>query len=171
MNAERWDAIGRQWLHGQLEPANGRAAWTAQAQAEAAQIAEILAPSKDKTLLEVGCGIARLTPWLAGWFKTVIAIDTSPVMLGITAAATSYLLNVETWVADHEPDCDAALVWGNLYDEDWSDTDAAAHLGSLVIMHEYVLVQSRRETVTMPWYDTEFPIDSGDDWLLLHRPP
>lgn len=162
MNAERWDAIGRQWLHGQLEPANGRAAWTAQAQAEAAQIAEILAPSKDKTLLEVGCGIARLTPWLAGWFKQVIAIDTSPVMLGITAAATSYLLNVETWVAGHEPDCDAALVWGRMYDEDWGAQDTIDHLWDLLGRCPLVLVQSNWPELAV----VGETIVSGPDWLL-----
>lgn len=166
MNAERWDAIGRQWLHGQLEPANGRAAWTAQAQAEAAQIAEILAPSKDKTLLEVGCGIARLTPWLAGWFKTVIAIDTSPVMLGITAAATSYLLNVETWVAGHEPPCDAALVWGNLYDEDWSRDAANEHIRGLAETHSSVLVWTgSRDELQSDWSFLVYR--HGNDWMLL----
>lgn len=171
MNEERWDRIGADWLVGTLAPANGMEAWREGAQEEAIRISAILHhPSRQHrvdTLVEVGCGVGRLTPHLAPYFRKVIATDTSTVMRGITERAAAHWQNV-TVDAGLYPHGDAALVWGNLYDEDWSDAAAVEHLSGLVAQFPVVLVQTSRVVITQ----SQAPIwvERGDDWMLVSRP-
>lgn len=165
MNRNRWDELARQWLSGELCPANGMEEWTRLAASEAWRIGQLL-PAGVTTLLEVGCGVGRLTPHLAGIFPEVFAIDQSLVMLAITSGRCRELANVHTQLAGTEPACDVALVWGNLYDEDWGDEEAAQHGESLVSKHHLTLIQTSRVYLVGYWQTRT--VKHGKDWLLVH---
>lgn len=172
MNASRWDRIGAAWLAGELSPANGLEEWRKAAHAEAVLIASILhKPGRMHqvaTLVEVGCGVGRLTPLLAPYFQTIIATDTSSVMLGITSAAAFHWQNIKV-VSGLYPNGDAALVWGNLYDEDWTTQAATEHLIGLCEQFPLVLAQTTRDEITN--FVRDLWIEQGDDWMLLAGAP
>lgn len=172
MNPAKWDAIAESFERGELVPANGIAAWTKQAADEAATIRRALPDSID-TLLEVGCGVGRLTPWLSLLFPRVIATDTSVRCLRLTNIACGHGMrwNVRTRAPD-DPVCaeaDAAVVWGNLYDEDWTREAANAHITSLANSYPIVLVQlAHRSELFDDWVSLDaIGIRRGDDWLRI----
>lgn len=137
MNTEKWDAIAKAFAVGTWVPANGLEAWYAQAVSEATTIRSAL-PLDVETLLEVGCGVGRLTPYLALLFPRVIATDTSPVCRRVTAERCEHRPNVVV----AEPvgqTADAALVWGNLYDSDWTLQQISAHRQEMRRLYPLVL--------------------------------
>lgn len=62
--------------------------------AEDAALRERLGDFKDRTVLEIGCGVGRLTEPLAHSFKTVWGLDISPTMLAIARKRLSALSNI-----------------------------------------------------------------------------
>lgn len=164
MNEARWDAIADSFERGELVPANGMEAWRDKALEEALLIRSVL-PGNVETLVEVGCGVGRLTPYLALTFPRVIAIDTSSQCRRLTMIATVYSNNVVVCSPDEVPSIgepDAAVVWGNLFDEDWSDQDAIDYLWQLLGAVPLVLTQSNRALLAVVGHT----IRSGPDWLL-----
>lgn len=139
MNVEKWDALATRFSTGEQAPANGWEAWAEQAATEAATIRGAL-PESVGTLLEVGCGVGRLTPYLALMFPIIIATDTSPCCRLVTENRCSARGNVLILPPDEAADepADAALVW-NLYDEDWPLEARDAHLSELEARYRYVL--------------------------------
>lgn len=153
MNVEKWDAIATRFSTGEQVPANGWEAWAEQAATEAATIRGTL-PESVGTLLEVGCGVGRLTPYLALMFPIIIATDTSPCCRLVTENRCSARGNVLVLPPDEaaaEP-ADAALVW-NLYDTDWPAADQAEH------RHE----MQRRYPIVLE--------GNAERWMLVEKPP
>lgn len=138
MNTAKWDALAESFAAGRAVPANGWQAWNEQAVKEATQIRSLL-PDDVLLLLEVGCGVGRLTPYLALMFPRVVAIDTSAACRAVTRQRCEPHRNVRVLPADARlPRCDAALAWC-LYDEDWQPIDAAIHLDDLCDRYPLVL--------------------------------
>lgn len=160
MNEAKWDAVATAYVQGRLLPANGIAEWGRLATLEALRIDAIL-PDTIDLLLEVGSGVGRLTPALGVLFPRVVATDTSELMRSVTRVACAHLPNVEV----SEPGgitADAAVVWGNLYDEDWTDDEAAGHVCELAACCGYVLVQTTRAFIG------GFEGARGDgDWAMI----
>lgn len=150
MNPAKWDEVARRFEAGELIPGNGMDAWREIAITESIAIRAAL-PSSLEALVEIGCGIGRLTPYLALEFPRVIAVDTSTECLRVTARTCERFNNVEIsdvlW-----PEADAALIW-QLYDAEWSDADRLAHLNQAC--RTYPLVLS----------------GSDDGWALFERTP
>lgn len=127
MNQAKWDAIAEAFDAGTFVPANGWDAWHEQAVQEAVMIRQAL-PSTVGTLVEVGCGVGRLTPYLAIMFPRILATDTSSACRQVTRRRCHARRNVTVMAPDNlYVKGDAALVWGNLYDSDWSPAAAQAH--------------------------------------------
>lgn len=171
MNETKWDALADAWLSGTMPPANGMTAWYGQAIIEADLIRSIL-PPEVRSITEVGCGVGRLTPYLAQRFDRVEAVDTSARMIDACELACHGTENVSFCViADGfmpAAGMDAALVWGNLYDEDWSLAEAADHFCALSLVNRFVIVQTlRRDICSLIAEDGPTPIAEGDDWFLL----
>lgn len=160
MNTAKWDRVAEAFDQGVLVPANGMDNWAAQAVTEAVLIRGIL-PLACETLLEVGCGVGRLTPYLALMFRSVVATDTSTACRVVTMGRCEYFRNVRV----AEPggiQADAAVVWGNLYDDDWTDDQAAEHIVELAAVCGYVLVQTSRPFIL------GFDNAQGEhDWTLI----
>lgn len=170
MNEAKWDDVGEQWRSGGLQPATSMAVWLAQAREEAAELAAILHHNAQvETLAEIGCGLGRLTRYLAPYFRRIAAHDTSSVMREVTAHVTRNWPNVHVLDLPYR-NADAALVWGNLYDADWTDKAATQHLEALVNQYPLVLVQTTRDALTNSqrerWLGSQ-----GDDWMLLAGTP
>jgi SAM-dependent methyltransferase len=148
VNSARWDEIGRQWQTGELSPANGWQLWNEVAELDAERI-RVLLPPGVQSIIEVGCGVGRLTPHLAARFKNVYCTDTSPVMMSITSGllVKDGILNarvaVDTYTLPRE--IDAAVVWGNLYDQDWTGEQAASHADDMLQRAHLLLVQNPPE--------------------------
>jgi len=127
VNTEKWDAFAEAFARGDVTPANGWTEWEAQAVREADTIRGAL-PHHVGTLVEVGCGIGRLTPQLALRFSTIIAMDTSTACRRVTRNRCRAHRNVLVVPPDdRRVEGDAALVWGNLYDSDWSYAETREH--------------------------------------------
>jgi SAM-dependent methyltransferase len=165
VNAERWDRIGQAVLDGRLSPANGESEWRRLAAEEARRVVGLM--GEPWSVCEVGCGVGRLTPHLARSCGFVWATDTSRVMRMITRQATSGDANVHVTSPGREASCDVALVWGNLYDEDWSDLLAAAHLEGLLLRHSSILVQTDRPYLI--GYCLGRTVMDGEGWFLAAR--
>lgn len=162
-----YDARARDWLAGRLEPSIGRDAWQAKARADAEHAARILAPYNPRTLVEVGSGIARLTPHLADRFDHVIAIDTSPGMQECTTLACEGLANVsvrEHRLGEPYPVGDAALVW-DVLEDDWTLQQADDLIAGIQRSCLLVLVQSTRLKEWSPWQPQI--LREGTNWWLL----
>lgn len=168
MNSEKWDAFAEAFAAGTAIPANGWAAWNKQALDEAVTIRCAL-PESVECLVEVGCGVGRLTPYLAIGFPRVVCTDTSAACRAVTRERCCGHGNVIVMPPDHLlVEGDAALVWGNLYDEDWSDAEARAHLYQLVEAHRCVLVQhTTRSVITLR---NDWALTTSDDWMMIERP-
>lgn len=141
MNPAKWDAIAEAFDAGTWVPANGWDAWAQQTVREAAMIRSALPDTVD-VLLEVGCGIGRLTPYLAIMFPNVVAIDTSTACRMVTRKRCRNHSNLTILPADARmtiAGIDAALAWGNLYDEDWSEAESSAHRAELRRLYPLVL--------------------------------
>lgn len=165
MNESKWDDIAWRWMNGSMWPANGVERWTEDAKLEAAEIAQRLnATAIVGTLVEVGCGVGRLTPHLAAHFPLVLATDTAGWCRHVTRERCKDLANVIVEPGLY-PAGDAALVWGNLYDEDWSLPAALEHIAGLLEEYERVLVQTSRDLITNAF--AEHWIAQGDDWMLV----
>lgn len=139
MNTTKWDAIAEAFAGGTGVPANGWEAWNDQARREAITIRGALPHSVDN-LLEVGCGIGRLTPHLALMFLSVTSIDTSTACRMVTRKRCRHRSNVTILPADARmtvAGIDAALVWA-LYDEDWPQDQVTAHRAE--VLEKYGLV-------------------------------
>lgn len=160
MNERKWDLIAEAFANGTLHPANGMEAWQEDAVREAILVRAII-PVECLTLMEVGCGVGRMTPFLSVLWPRVVATDTSSACRVVTAERVR--LHRNTTVC--EPggiQADAALVWGNLYDDDWSDDEAAAHVCELLACCGYVLVQTSRSFIL------GFDNARGEhDWTLI----
>lgn len=170
MNTAKWDAFAEAFAAGQAVPANGWEAWSEQAVREATMIRKAL-PDTVQCLLEVGCGVGRLSPYLALMFPRVVCTDTSAACRTVTRERTRHHANVTVLPADArlpDPQPDAALVWGNLYDSDWTDANARAHLAGLV--DTYPLVLCDRITRPIICLETGWSLTTSDDWCLISRP-
>lgn len=125
MNPAKWDDVALRFEAGDLIPANGMEAWREIAISESITIRAAL-PSSVGTLVEIGCGIGRLTPYLALSFPRVVAVDTSAECLRVTQRTCERFSNVEIsdvlW-----PEGDAAVIW-QLYDDEWSDAERLGHI-------------------------------------------
>jgi SAM-dependent methyltransferase len=164
MNPDRWDEIGRQWETGALTPANGFDKWEAIASAEAARIRSLLPGAE--SLLEVGSGVGRLSPYLAEQFPTLICMDSSRVMRRVTRKRLAGHAN--TRVVEPDADfglVDAALVWA-LYDEEWTDEQTADHAESLLDIAHVALIQN--PSTYLVGYLLEYTVERGDDYLIAH---
>lgn len=166
MNAAKWDEKWSMFDNGHLEPANGREVWAANAAVEAALIRNIL-PLEVAVIVEVGCGIGRLTPNLAPLFWHVYAVDTSVVACKVTRAVAPHR-NVTVTVLHGEllgraVQADAAVVWGNMYDADWTLDAARLHIEDLAKHYPLVLVQTARQEIRDAWT----PAAASDDWFLI----
>lgn len=131
MNTAKWDAVANDFIAGTRVPAQGWEAWAAQATQEAITIRAAL-PESVEMLLEVGCGVGRLTPYLALLFPFVVATDTSAACRSVTLARCDKHTNVLVLPPDEaaQEACDAALVWC-LYDSDWTAQASFEHLESV----------------------------------------
>lgn len=140
MNQAKWDNVARDYAANTLMPANGWSEWNAQARREADLIRSLL-PENVQTLVEIGCGIGRLTRYLSITFPNVIATDTSSECRKVTRAATLR----RRVVVDEGlyPPGDAALVWGGLYDDDWRNEAMNVHFNGIVAMYPMVLYGTR----------------------------
>lgn len=140
MNTEKWDAIAEAFRLGEWVPANGWVEWEAQAVCEAAMIRKAL-PERVDELIEVGCGVGRLTPYLAVMFPRIIATDTSAACRIVTRERCRHHPNVRVMLPASLPMAagDAALVWGNLYDSDWSEEARRKHTAKLRRTYPIVL--------------------------------
>lgn len=140
MNEDKWDAIAAAFERGEWQPANGIDVWRDEAFREAVTIRRAL-PATVQSILEVGCGVGRLTPHLAVLFGSgVVAVDTSANCRRVTSFACHHLRNVVV-CQPGEPltgQPDAALVW-KLYDEDWSLPERDEHLNEMQAAYRYVL--------------------------------
>lgn len=155
MNPEKWDAIAEAFDAGAFVPANGWYGWHVQARCEAAQIRDAL-PRKVDVLVEVGCGVARLTPHLALLFPRVIACDTSSACRRVTSERCRRRRNVlvqPTLPAASDGRTYAALVWGDLYDEDWPASEVKAH--RLMLRERYPVVLEGNAERWMLWSEHE----------------
>lgn len=170
MNTEKWDAIAEAFRLGEWVPANGWEAWNAQAVREAVMIRDAL-PNRVDELIEVGCGVGRLTPYLAVMFPRVIATDTSAACRIVTRERCRHHPNVRVMLPASLPMAagDAALVWGNLYDSDWSKDAAVKHISKLRDTYPLVLVQTgMRDEIQRAFRDPD--PGYGTDWMLLGKP-
>lgn len=139
MNTAKWNVVATEFERGLRVPANGWEAWAEAASREAVEIRDAI-PEGVEILLEVGCGVGRLTPYLGLLFPHVVATDTSPVCRRVTEERCKLRGNVLVLDPDEaqaEP-ADCALVW-RLYDEDWSDATRDAHARSLMDRYPVVL--------------------------------
>jgi SAM-dependent methyltransferase len=162
-----YDDRARRWLAGELEPAIGREAWTANARREAEFAAKRLHPYGGGSLLEVGSGVGRLTPYLAEAFEYVIAIDTSPGMQECTALACDGLVNVS--VRDHKPGepypvADAALIF-DVIEADWSIEQADALVSDVLRSCLLVLIAQVRLDEWEP-YQGQIAAAGAGWWLI-----
>lgn len=151
MNTAKWDAIAESFERGEFVPANGWDEWNAQAIREAVMIREALPQTVD-TLLEVGCGVGRLTPHLARMFPHVIANDTSAACRRVTVVRLRGRPNVRVVSAAGAPygsHIDAAVVWGNLHDADWTTDEASAHARALMDAYPTVLFSTPTPPLTI----------------------
>src|SRR4029077_8957494 len=124
VNEQKWDAIAEEFAAGRAVPANGWEKWGEQAAIEATIIRGIF-PRSVETLVGVGSGLGRLTPFLALVFPHVMAVDTSSGCRTVTAGRCAERPNVTVHSPPPPPaDAAAALVW-NLYDADWSRAEIA----------------------------------------------
>lgn len=145
MNTAKWDAIAESFERGEFVPANGWEAWRDQALREAATIRDAI-PGHVLDLIEIGCGVGRLTPHLSLLFPRVIATDTSAVCRRVTLdRCREYgVENVDVYEAYFPVPgarSTAAVVWGNLYDSDWTEDVARAHTRALMDEYPIVLFQ------------------------------
>lgn len=168
MNTDKWDAFAEDFAAGQVVPANGWEAWCQRAMDEAATIRKAL-PTEADVLVEVGCGVGRLTPYLALLFPIVIALDTSAACRMVTRERCSNNGNVTVMPADAklpEPAgrTYAALVWGRLYDNDWPTGSITGHRERLRAEYPIVLEgdsQSWALTQTYPDGSRRTTLDKG----------
>jgi SAM-dependent methyltransferase len=156
VNVEKWDAIASRFASGEQVPANGWEAWAEQASKEAVAIRAAI-PESVEILLEVGCGVGRLTPYLALMFPVVVATDTSAACRAVTLSRCERRGTVLVLPPDEaeREDCDAALVW-NLYDSDWPAADQAEHRHGMQARYpivlegnpeRWMLVEKQRDTI------------------------
>lgn len=152
MNQAKWDRIAEEFAAGTAVPANGWEAWADQATREATMIRDAM-PSEVETLVEIGCGVGRLTPYLALLFPHVIAIDTSPACRVVTAQRCEHRPNVLVTGSARTPaDAAAALVWC-LYDSDW--TTGQVNLHRALMREAYPIVLEGDQDRWMLWSATE----------------
>jgi SAM-dependent methyltransferase len=136
VNTEKWDKLAEAFAAGTAVPANGWEAWGEQAAREAATIRNVL-PRDAETIVEVGCGVGRLTPYLAMLFPRVIATDTSSACRVVTKQRCKHRPNVKVR-APGTPKADAAVIWC-LYDEDWTALESTNHLREMLAAYSLVL--------------------------------
>lgn len=137
MNEQKWDRIAEEFGRGEHVPANGWEAWNEQASREAVTIRDAL-PSEVETIVEIGCGVGRLTPYLALLFVYVRATDTSTACRMVTRQRCEHRPNVLVLPPGDYP-ADAAVVWGNLYDKDWNADAIREHRETLRANYPMVL--------------------------------
>lgn len=164
MNEAKWNDVGTRFMSGSLEPANGFAAWDALAMREAAQIASTL-PASASTIIEVGCGVGRLTPHLADLFDDVHATDTAEAMRRATRWRCKRHPNVTVTPPDPDASADAIVVWGTLYDQDWTTICANAHIAGLCDQGDMVLIQTNRRDIRYHWEDRTIAADT--EWIMV----
>jgi SAM-dependent methyltransferase len=137
MNTDKWDRVAATFEHPEYEPPNGWASWEYLASQEAATIRRAL-PLEVETIVEIGSGVGRLTPYLALCFIYVTATDTSAACRRVTRQRCAHRPNVKVREQGF-PLADAAVVWGRLYDDDWPELAVMFHRRELRREYAFVL--------------------------------
>lgn len=95
---DRWEQAARTDARAAISPGNDAyeaSGWTA-----AARLAEVITPSPDVTLLEIGCGDGRVTRHLCFNYGRVIATDISPTMLELCRRTLAGRTNFDLVLAE-----------------------------------------------------------------------